>query len=77
MKTESSISIIRLDSILAIMFFVFAILKAANIIGWSWWWVTLPIWLPIAIFLCVSGFILLIAALIVLPDFIRRRYIKK
>jgi len=27
---------------------VFAGLKVAGIIGWSWWWVTLPIWGAIA-----------------------------
>jgi len=25
----------------------FIILKLCNIITWSWWWVTAPIWLPI------------------------------
>lgn len=30
---------------------VLVILKLANIIAWSWLWVLLPLWLPIAIYL--------------------------
>ncbi len=28
---------------------VFIILKLCGVIGWSWWWVLAPIWIPIAI----------------------------
>lgn len=28
---------------------MFVVLKIANLIDWSWWWVASPIWLPIAI----------------------------
>ena len=27
-----------------ILFIIFLILKLAGTIGWSWWWVTVPIW---------------------------------
>ena len=37
---------ISLDTILLI---VFLILKLTHIIDWSWWWVTSPLWIPIAI----------------------------
>jgi hypothetical protein len=29
-----------------IVFIVFLVLKLCNIINWSWWWVTAPLWLP-------------------------------
>jgi len=29
----------------------FVILKLCGVIGWSWWWVTSPFWIPVAIFL--------------------------
>ena len=25
---------------------VFIALKLCNVIGWSWWWVTAPLWAP-------------------------------
>lgn len=43
-----------------ILFFIFLVLKLTNVIAWSWWWVTAPLWGPvvlvtafIAIALCV------------------------
>lgn len=32
---------------------VFIVLKLTNYINWSWWWVTSPLWMPIAILLAV------------------------
>ena len=43
-----------------IVFVVFLILKLCNIIDWSWWWVTAPIWIPIAV---VGVFYLLVMIL--------------
>jgi len=32
-----------------VLFLIFMTLKLTNVIDWSWWWVTSPFWLPIAI----------------------------
>jgi len=32
-----------------ILFLIFLILKLTKTIDWSWWWVTSPLWLPIAL----------------------------
>lgn len=32
-----------------ILFIVFLILKLTNVIAWSWWWVTAPLWITIAL----------------------------
>ena len=32
-----------------VLFIVFLILKLTNVIDWSWWWVTAPLWGPIAL----------------------------
>jgi hypothetical protein len=39
-----------------ILFVVFLVLKLTHIIDWSWWWVTSPLWIPVAI--VVASFIL-------------------
>lgn len=41
-----------------LLFLVFLILKLAEVgavAGWSWWWVTSPLWIPLAIALCFVG----------------------
>ena len=41
----------------------FIVLKLCGVIGWSWWWVTSPIWIPfliiVAIFLIVVACVLI------------------
>lgn len=41
---------------------VFVTLKIVGIIDWSWWWVTVPFWGGIAIFLVGAAVIMIIAA---------------
>jgi hypothetical protein len=47
-------------SLTMVLFIVFLILKLTNNIDWSWWWVTSPLWIGLAIAIAV----LLIAGLI-------------
>ena len=37
----------------SMMFLVFLVLKLTKVINWSWWWVTAPIWIPVAIAIAV------------------------
>lgn len=32
-----------------VLFLIFMTLKLTNYIDWSWWWITAPLWIPIAI----------------------------
>ena len=32
-------------SLSTVVFIVFLILKLTNVIDWSWWWVTAPLWI--------------------------------
>lgn len=34
-----------------VLFVVFLVLKLTDVVDWSWWWVTAPLWLPAAIFI--------------------------
>lgn len=31
------------------LFLIFLVLKLTGVIAWSWWWVTAPLWIPLAI----------------------------
>ena len=37
-----------------LLFIAFLILKLCNVITWSWWWVTAPLWIPLAFVIVVS-----------------------
>lgn len=45
---------------LGVLLIVFVVLKLTNNIDWSWWWVTAPLWAPIAI----VGLILIVTVVI-------------
>lgn len=51
-----------------LIFIIFIILKLTNVITWSWWWITSPLWLPIAIglgILFLAGLAVLLAIIFV------------
>ena len=48
-----------------LIFIIFIILKLTNVITWSWWWITSPLWLPIAIGLFLAGLAVLLAIIFV------------
>lgn len=49
-NTKTSITVGG-TSFFNLLFLVFLTLKLTNVITWSWWWVTAPLWMPIAILL--------------------------
>lgn len=44
-----------------VLFLIFLVLKLTNVIDWSWWWVTSPLWISFALW----GLVILIALIIV------------
>ena len=44
----------------SVLFIVFLVLKLCNIINWSWWWVTCPLWAGLAIALVILGVVLIV-----------------
>jgi hypothetical protein len=47
-----------------ILFIVFLVLKLTGVINWSWWWVTSPLWIPLALGGIIIGIIGVIAIII-------------
>ena len=37
-----------------ILFIVFLVLKLTEVIDWSWWWVTAPLWIPIGFVIALT-----------------------
>ena len=46
-------------SFLGLLTIVFITLKLTNVITWSWWWVLLPLWGPMAFMLSLGGVVLI------------------
>ncbi len=44
--------------LMALLFIIFLVLKLTKVITWSWWWITAPLWIPVAL-----GLIILILAM--------------
>jgi len=52
-----------------LLFIVFLILKLAEIgqvSDWSWWWVTSPLWLPVALVLGMFGIVFIFLGLVMI-----------
>ena len=47
-----------------VLFIVFLVLKLTGTIDWSWWWVTSPLWIPLALGGVIIGIIGVIALII-------------
>ena len=43
----------------AVLFIVFLVLKLTNVITWSWWWVTSPLWISWGLVFLILFFIYL------------------
>lgn len=56
--SESSSSSSGGIGVLGLLGVAFVVLKLTHVINWSWWWVTLPFWGGLALFLAVMLVIL-------------------
>ena len=78
MKSKKTTStVFRIDGLCAILFFILALLKVTGIIDWTWLWVSSPLWVPLSIIIGGSIVVFMMAALVILPDFIYRRMKRK
>lgn len=52
-----------------VLFIVFLILKLTNVIDWSWWWVTAPLWIPLGLVVMI----LIVTSLVIIAKEIKRK----
>ena len=36
-----------------VLFLIFLVLKLCDVIAWSWWWVSSPLWIPVALLIVI------------------------
>ena len=56
--------------VLTILFLIFMTLKLTNVITWSWWWVTAPLWGGFAI---IGGIMLIVFLIVLVAAVLSRR----
>ena len=56
-----------------ILFIVFLVLQLCEIISWSWWWVTSPLWIMALFVITVMILYFIIAFLMELRKYTKRR----
>lgn len=52
-------------SFMGLLFIAFLVLKLINVINWSWWWITAPLWGPTALVVGVLLLFFIISFIIV------------
>jgi hypothetical protein len=52
--------------ICTILFLIFLVLKLCNVIDWSWWWVTAPLWGVFALIFGLLGIGLIVSLVVIL-----------
>jgi hypothetical protein len=65
MSKEQKVTIFN-SSIFTILFVVLLTLKLAGNIDWSWWWVTSPLWIPLAIAVLIISLMFMIGVIMLL-----------
>ena len=58
-KSSSSFPLVGTE-LLPLLFVVFLVLRLTGVIAWSWWWVTAPLWSPLALAVALVLVLLLI-----------------
>ena len=56
------------SSLTTTLFAVFLVLKLTGNIDWSWWWVTSPLWLPLAIVIGFAALMITVGIILVIVN---------
>lgn len=59
--SDTKVKVVNNFPILGILGLIFITLKLTGVIGWSWWWVLSPFWIPILVVAGILVFALVLA----------------
>ncbi len=59
--SEAQVKVVNNFPILGILGLIFITLKLTGVIGWSWWWVLSPFWIPMLVVAGILVFALVLA----------------
>ena len=64
MNRKQNILLNELGIVLFCIFLVLKLAKIGEVANWSWWWVTSPLWLPVALVLPIVLVVMIIVLII-------------
>ena len=67
-KTKATSNGIGIGTVLFLIFLTLKLAGIGQVATWSWWWVTSPLWIPLALAAAVLSIVGLIAFIIYLID---------
>ena len=56
--------------IFTLLFLIFLVLKLCNVIDWSWWWVTAPLW---GVFALIFGVVFSVFFIVLFASLFRKK----
>jgi hypothetical protein len=59
--SDTKVKVVNNFPILGILGLIFITLKLTGVIGWSWWWVLSPFWIPVLVVAGILVFALVLA----------------
>lgn len=59
-------TVVQGPGFLTLLALLFITLRLCGVIGWSWWWVTAPLWAPVALVLAILAVVFLVLRLVAL-----------
>ena len=68
-KQKTSSGGIGIGMVLFLIFLVLKLAEIGSVANWSWWWVTSPLWIPIAL---VAGIFAIIGIVYVIAQIIQK-----
>ena len=60
---EKKVSVTAGPGMCSMLFLVFLVLKLTQVIAWSWWWVTSPLWIPVVLVLGILVITVIVATM--------------
>ena len=63
-RQQVALQVNRSMDILGYLFLMFTYLKLTEQLDWSWWWVSAPLWLPVALVVSTATIIGVVSAVI-------------
>lgn len=58
-------------SFAGLLFIVLLVLKLTEVIAWSWWWITAPLWAGLVIWAAITLIVLIFAVVATILEYIR------
>ena len=62
-NNKSTSSGIGIGTVLFLIFLTLKLAEVGPVQHWSWWWVTSPLWIPLAAIVAIMGIALIIAVI--------------